>query len=55
VAYISRVKTEFGVKPAPSVASFSARCPNPIEPAILKVQLFDLMMTLPLTTHSLAL
>ncbi|TKY55328.1 Subtilisin protease SBT5.4 [Spatholobus suberectus] len=36
VAYISRVKTELDVKPAPFVASFSSRGPNPLEPAILK-------------------
>ncbi|RDX84585.1 Subtilisin-like protease SBT5.4, partial [Mucuna pruriens] len=36
LAYISRVKTELGVKPAPFVASFSSRGPNLLEPAILK-------------------
>nr|KYP55618.1 Subtilisin-like protease [Cajanus cajan] len=36
VAYISRVKTELGVKPAPYVASFSSKGPNHFEPAILK-------------------
>jgi len=37
VAYISKAKTELGVKPAPFVASFSSRGPNLLEPAILKV------------------
>ncbi|XP_019431929.1 PREDICTED: subtilisin-like protease SBT5.4 [Lupinus angustifolius] len=36
VAQISRVKTELGIKPAPTVAIFSSRGPNVIEPAILK-------------------
>ncbi|RZB56671.1 Subtilisin-like protease SBT5.4 [Glycine soja] len=36
VAYISKAKTELGVKPAPFVASFSSRGPNLLEPAILK-------------------
>ncbi|CAJ1943618.1 unnamed protein product [Sphenostylis stenocarpa] len=36
MAYISRVKTELGVKPAPYVASFSSRGPNAVDPAILK-------------------
>ncbi|KOM32690.1 hypothetical protein LR48_Vigan01g224600, partial [Vigna angularis] len=35
-AYISRVITELGVKPAPNVALFSSRGPNHIDPAILK-------------------
>ncbi|PNX98217.1 subtilisin-like protease-like protein, partial [Trifolium pratense] len=36
VAHLSKVKTEYGIKPAPYVASFSSRGPNPIDPAILK-------------------
>ncbi|CAL0330089.1 unnamed protein product [Lupinus luteus] len=36
VAQISRVKTELGIKPAPTIAIFSSRGPNAIEPAILK-------------------
>ncbi|KAI4351494.1 hypothetical protein L6164_005860 [Bauhinia variegata] len=36
MAYISRVKTELGIKPAPAMASFSSRGPNVIEPTILK-------------------
>ncbi|GMN70655.1 hypothetical protein TIFTF001_039696 [Ficus carica] len=36
MAYMTRVKTQVGVKPAPLVAFFSSRGPNVIEPAILK-------------------
>ncbi|KAK7389202.1 hypothetical protein VNO78_24037 [Psophocarpus tetragonolobus] len=36
VAYISKAKTELGVKPAPIMASFSSRGPNLLEPGILK-------------------
>ncbi|KAK7265556.1 hypothetical protein RJT34_33176 [Clitoria ternatea] len=36
MAYISKVKTELGIKPAPLVASFSSRGPNSVAPAILK-------------------
>ncbi|CAJ2638806.1 unnamed protein product [Trifolium pratense] len=36
VAHISKVRTEYDVKPAPYVASFSSRGPNPIDEAILK-------------------
>ncbi|XP_057418727.1 subtilisin-like protease SBT5.4 [Lotus japonicus] len=35
-AYISRVKTKLGVKPAPIMAAFSSRGPNLLEEAILK-------------------
>ncbi|XP_022752997.1 subtilisin-like protease SBT5.4 isoform X2 [Durio zibethinus] len=35
-AYITPVKTELGIKPAPFMASFSSRGPNLIEPSILK-------------------
>ncbi|XP_062079074.1 subtilisin-like protease SBT5.3 isoform X1 [Humulus lupulus] len=36
VAYMTRPKTEVGVKPAPVMASFSSRGPDVIEPALLK-------------------
>ncbi|CAJ2640139.1 unnamed protein product [Trifolium pratense] len=36
VAYMSKAKTEVGVKPAPVIASLSSRGPNPIQPIILK-------------------
>ncbi|XP_022932411.1 subtilisin-like protease SBT5.3 isoform X2 [Cucurbita moschata] len=36
MAYITRVKTELGIKPAPIMASFSSRGPNRVEPSILK-------------------
>ncbi|KAI5321406.1 hypothetical protein L3X38_030477 [Prunus dulcis] len=36
VAYLTRVKTEVGAKPAPFMASFSSRGPNTIEQSILK-------------------
>ncbi|KAM1204855.1 hypothetical protein EV1_005847 [Malus domestica] len=36
MAYINRVKTEQGTKPAPFMASFSSRGPNAIEQSILK-------------------
>ncbi|EXB51049.1 Subtilisin-like protease [Morus notabilis] len=36
MAYMTGVKTEVGVRPAPLMASFSSRGPNTIEPAILK-------------------
>ncbi|RHN63362.1 putative tripeptidyl-peptidase II [Medicago truncatula] len=36
VAYITRVKTQLGVKASPSIAAFSSRGPNTIEPSILK-------------------
>ncbi|CAI8596481.1 unnamed protein product [Vicia faba] len=36
VAYMSKAKTELGVKPAPVIASLSSRGPNPIQPIILK-------------------
>ncbi|MED6123302.1 hypothetical protein PIB30_047836, partial [Stylosanthes scabra] len=35
-AYMSRAKTEVGVKPAPLIASLSSRGPNLIQPSILK-------------------
>jgi hypothetical protein len=37
MASICRVETQLGVKPAPVMASFSARGPNIIDPSILKV------------------
>jgi hypothetical protein len=37
MAYMSKAKTEVGVKPAPVIASLSSRGPNPIQPIILKV------------------
>lgn len=37
MAYLTRVKTEVGAKPAPFMASFSSRGPNTIEQSILKV------------------
>lgn len=37
MAYLTRVKTEFGSKPAPFVATFSSRGPNLLEQGILKV------------------
>ncbi|KAF2323871.1 hypothetical protein GH714_002769 [Hevea brasiliensis] len=36
VAFITRVKTELETKPAPSMAAFSSRGPNIMEPSILK-------------------
>ncbi|XP_024029601.1 subtilisin-like protease SBT5.4 isoform X1 [Morus notabilis] len=39
MAYMTRVKTQLGVKPAPLVAFFSSRGPNLIEPTILKPDL----------------
>ncbi|KAE9610140.1 putative tripeptidyl-peptidase II [Lupinus albus] len=36
LAYISRVKTNLGISPAPIIASFSSRGPSNIDPAILK-------------------
>ncbi|TKY47081.1 Subtilisin protease SBT5.4 [Spatholobus suberectus] len=36
MAYMTRAKTLLGVKPAPVIASFSSRGPNPIQPTILK-------------------
>ncbi|XP_062079079.1 subtilisin-like protease SBT5.4 isoform X1 [Humulus lupulus] len=36
MAYMTRPKTEVGVKPAPFIASFSSRGPNLIQPALLK-------------------
>ncbi|XP_022143461.1 subtilisin-like protease SBT5.4 [Momordica charantia] len=36
MAYMTHVKTELGVKPAPFMASFSSRGPNTIEESILK-------------------
>lgn len=36
MAYMSKAKTEVGVKPAPVIASLSLRGPNPIQPIILK-------------------
>ena len=39
MAYLTRTKTEVGVKPAPFIASFSSRGPSLVEPAILKVGL----------------
>uniref|UniRef100_A0A2N9EIW9 Subtilisin-like protease fibronectin type-III domain-containing protein n=1 Tax=Fagus sylvatica TaxID=28930 RepID=A0A2N9EIW9_FAGSY len=35
-AYISPVRTQIGIKPAPVMAAFSSRGPNNIEPTILK-------------------
>lgn len=37
MAYLTRVKTELGSKPAPFVATFSSRGPNLLEQGILKV------------------
>lgn len=37
MAYMTR-KTEVGLKPAPTMASFSSRGPNSIEESILKVR-----------------
>jgi len=37
MAYMTKAKTEVGVKPAPVIASLSSRGPNPIQPIILKV------------------
>ncbi|GMN59914.1 hypothetical protein TIFTF001_029005 [Ficus carica] len=39
MAYMTRVKTQVGVEPAPLVAFFSSRGPNVIEPTILKPDL----------------
>ncbi|XP_023553317.1 subtilisin-like protease SBT5.4 [Cucurbita pepo subsp. pepo] len=36
MAYVTRVRTESGVKPAPIMATFSSRGPNTIEPSMLK-------------------
>ncbi|RHN63361.1 putative tripeptidyl-peptidase II [Medicago truncatula] len=36
VAYITGVKTQLGIKPTPSMASFSSRGPSSLEPSILK-------------------
>ncbi|XP_022932386.1 subtilisin-like protease SBT5.3 isoform X4 [Cucurbita moschata] len=36
MAYMTSVRTELGIKPAPIMASFSSRGPNVIEPTILK-------------------
>ncbi|RHN63365.1 putative tripeptidyl-peptidase II [Medicago truncatula] len=36
VAYITRVKTQLGVKASPSIAAFSSRGPNRLDPSILK-------------------
>ncbi|XP_023553312.1 subtilisin-like protease SBT5.4 [Cucurbita pepo subsp. pepo] len=36
MAYMTRVRTELGVKPAPVMGRFSSRGPNIIEPSILK-------------------
>ncbi|XP_038904154.1 subtilisin-like protease SBT5.4 [Benincasa hispida] len=36
MAYLTHVRTELGVKPAPVMASFSSRGPNTIDPSILK-------------------
>ncbi|XP_057952906.1 subtilisin-like protease SBT5.4 [Malania oleifera] len=36
MAYISRPTTQLGIKPAPIMATFSSRGPNPIMPGILK-------------------
>lgn len=38
MAYMTRGKTEVGLKPAPTTASFSSRGPNSIEEFILKVR-----------------
>jgi hypothetical protein len=37
MASISKVVTQMATKPAPFIAFFSARGPNPVEPTILKV------------------
>lgn len=37
MAYMTHVRTELGIKPAPVMASFSSRGPNTIEESILKV------------------
>ena len=40
MAYMTRAKTELGVKPAPFMASFSSRGPNLVEQTMLKVCAF---------------
>jgi hypothetical protein len=37
MAYITGVKTQLGVRRNPSMAAFSSRGPNTLEPTILKV------------------
>ena len=37
MAYMTHVRTELGIKPAPVMASFSSRGPNTVEETILKV------------------
>jgi hypothetical protein len=37
MAYITGVKTQLGVRRTPSMAAFSSRGPNTLEPTILKV------------------
>lgn len=37
MAYISKVETQIGIKPAPVVTSFSSRGPSVLDPKILKV------------------
>ena len=39
MAYMTHVRTEEGIKPAPVMASFSSRGPNTVDPSILKVRL----------------
>jgi len=39
MAYITGVKTQLGIKPTPSMASFSSRGPSFLEPSILKVMM----------------
>lgn len=39
MAYMTHVRTEMGIKPAPVMASFSSRGPNTIEESILKVSI----------------
>lgn len=48
MAYMTRAKTKLGVQPAPVIASFSSRGPNPIQPIILKVHSLLISPTLPL-------
>lgn len=40
MAHLTKVKTQLNIKPAPVIATFSSRGPNPISPSILKVYFF---------------